>query len=280
MTGKSLNELLEEADRMPEDEGDRLRSEAYLSRTAYLLRERGLVHAAALLLDVELLMFEHRSSGDPFSMTEDNYVTWIVAVLDVEPYLVERFTDERLTEIRSAIEAVTDRQGVGRVRTCRVREALADTPEDWREQLSRQLSGSEISNAARKTRLVADHPQEDGLHFTNEWEQRVYRVLREKQADLPRDSTLGILPLPAFRTLDSTYEPDFLITYNGRAGVIEVDGPHHTGVQRRANDKSREALLVNAGVAWIERIDVRDIKSKEEVRAVVDRLLTRLTERR
>lgn len=278
MSEKSISELLEDTFGMPEAEVERLRSELFLSKAAYLLSQRGNGHAAALLLDVELMTLDRRCTED-YDWLNGGGETWSIAVLDVEPYLVERFTEERLAEITSALRSVGERERVDEVRGCRMREALADPPENWREALLHSLGGTEVTNAARKTRILAGHPQQDGLHFTNAWEQRVYRVLREKQAALPGEQTLGILPLPAFRTMHSTYEPDFLVTYRGRAGVIEVDGPHHAGAQRRSSDASREALLINAGVAWVERIDVRDTTTKEEVEALVDRFLLRLTER-
>ena len=39
------------------------------------------------------------------------------------------------------------------------------------------------------------------------------------------------------------------MTYRGRAGVIEVDGPHHASPHRRASDLSREKRLRSAGIA-------------------------------
>lgn len=72
----------------------------------------------------------------------------------------------------------------------------------------------------------------------------------------------------------STYEPDFLITYRGCAGVIEVGGPHHA--ERVSNGRSRERLLWNAGVKHIDRLDVRDIGSREEGGKVVTNVLKRL----
>lgn len=62
---------------------------------------------------------------------------------------------------------------------------------------------------------------------TNQYEQRVYQVLKQRQAALTDFETIGIMPLGGMRVGKRVLEPDFLITYRGRAAVIEVDGPHH-----------------------------------------------------
>ncbi|MGJ3559480.1 hypothetical protein ACR6C2_15055 [Streptomyces sp. INA 01156] len=145
---------------------------------------------------------------------------------------------------------------------------------DWRKQL-KASNGAQPTNQARRPRLESQHPIEDGLHFTNEWEHRVYVVLRERQAALSDIETIGVLPLPGMRVLGHTFEPDLLVTYKGRAGVIEIDGPHHKG--RRSDDASRERLLRNAGIKHIDRIDVRDSTTKVQVEKFVDTFLKHLT---
>jgi hypothetical protein len=47
-----------------------------------------------------------------------------------------------------------------------------------------------------------------------------------------------------------TWEPDVLVTYKKRAGVLESDDPHHNA--RRAMDKTRDNLWLDAGVAFVE----------------------------
>ncbi|MFH9355047.1 hypothetical protein [Kitasatospora sp. NPDC017646] len=147
------------------------------------------------------------------------------------------------------------------VRSIRARPLVPRVSTDWRDQL-KAASGPRQSNQARRVRLEPQHPMEDGLHFTNQWEHRVYRLLKERQASLPDNDTVGIVPLGAMRVCGHTYEPDILITYRGRVGVIEIDGPHHKG--RRSDGASRERLLRNAGVKHIDRIDVRDSTDRQE----------------
>ncbi|MFD7917257.1 hypothetical protein ACFV30_42415 [Streptomyces sp. NPDC059752] len=151
--------------------------------------------------------------------------------------------------------------------------SVPEVSADWRKQL-RTASGPRPTNQGRQVRLEPQHPMEDRLHFTNQWEHGVYQVLKEQQARLPANETIGIMPLSAMRVRGYTYEPDFLVTYRGRAGVIEIDGPHHK--DRASADKSRERLLRHAGVHYVDRPDVRDTKAKSEVETFVSDFLKQL----
>jgi hypothetical protein len=60
------------------------------------------------------------------------------------------------------------------------------------------------------------------------------------QGELPTDATTSIFPLPLGRVgVGNTWTPDFVVVREGRAGLIEVDGPHHGG--RRAADATPAA---------------------------------------
>jgi hypothetical protein len=189
-------------------------------------------------------------------------------VLVVEPHLYRRYGEAELGNIADAMRAVLTSSGKG-IDIIDVRPTLPrQIGADWRKQLKDDDS-TRPSNHASRIKFEPRHPSEDGLHFTNEWEWRVYRVLKERQAALPDNETIGILPLPAMKVLKSVpVEPDFLITYRGRVGIIEVDGPHHKG--RRSDDHSRERLLRNAGIKQIDRIDVRDVKKEDVEKFVID----------
>ncbi|MGW2930705.1 hypothetical protein ACWDA7_02280 [Streptomyces sp. NPDC001156] len=145
---------------------------------------------------------------------------------------------------------------------------------DWRKQIQ-TANGPKASNQGRKPQLEPRHPIEDQFHFTNEWELDVYRVLRERQESLPDSETIGIMPLGGMRVRGWTFEPDLLITYRRYAGVIEIDGPHHKG--RAAADRSRDRLFLNAGVKYVDRLNVEEVSSRAEVEKFVDNFLTRLT---
>lgn len=42
--------------------------------------------------------------------------------------------------------------------------------------------------------------------------------------------------------------PDFIVIGNGRAVVIEVDGPHHYGRTRKADDEDRDRHWERCGI--------------------------------
>jgi uncharacterized protein YjbI with pentapeptide repeats len=49
-------------------------------------------------------------------------------------------------------------------------------------------------------------------------------------------------------------EADFLICYNGKWGVLEVDGPFHTA-ERRVEEQERERIFKRNGIKVVERFD-------------------------
>ncbi len=245
--------------------------EELLGAAATLLYQQGDVEAALLaaeVITVELVLW---NSGD---YEPDDYRAYCT----VEPQLVPKFTGAVLGRIETAMCTVLPAAATVVVGSIIVRPVIPKPAPNWRDQL-RGVGGPRPTNHARKVRFEAKHPIEDDLHFTNEWEHRVYQVLKEKQAALPDDETIGIMPLCKMRVLGTTREPDFLITYKGRAGVIEVDGPHHEGPKRASNDHSRTRLLINAGVEWVDRLDVRDTTEKAEVQKFVNNFLSRLGRR-
>lgn len=79
------------------------------------------------------------------------------------------------------------------------------------------------------------------------------------------------------RTAQRTFWPDFLVTHRGRAGVIEVDGPHHHG--RAAADQSRDRQLEDAGIVLVERIVVEDVTNETGLDLSIERFLSRLLSR-
>lgn len=263
--------------RTEDDDDDRSfhdSDEYELAQLAVLLYQRGSQRLAALVGECAALHWEFLSSDDPWADAETG------AILEAEPHVVASFTTEDLDEVRNVLQSLvdgTDRQAPSQLRA---RDLKPDVGPNWRAALSNALAAGGASNQARRVKVGESHPEEDGLHFTNRWELGTYRVLKEKQSELPPEETIGIFPLPGARLNDKTWEPDFLVTYKGRAGVIEIDGPHHAGTRRRSNDVSRDRQFRAAGVAYVDRLDVRDTTSRSEVVAFIDGFLKRLLEHR
>ncbi|HLO84744.1 MAG TPA: pentapeptide repeat-containing protein [Nostocaceae cyanobacterium] len=60
-------------------------------------------------------------------------------------------------------------------------------------------------------------------------------------------------------------EADFLICYNGKWGILEVDGPHHTA-ERRVEEQERERIFKKNGIKVVERFDAaRCYQNPDEV---------------
>ncbi|MFD5802525.1 hypothetical protein [Streptomyces sp. NPDC127020] len=259
-----FHEILENPQNYPHEAFLRARAEKVLAISATLLYQRGHEDIAALLAQVDDFTLEFQE--------EDWGKAWYEMILDFSSPLLERFTGEVSERTLSAAREVAEREEYG-INSIRARSVLPEVNLNWR-QLASGSGGARPSNHARKVRVGPTHPQDDGLHFTNQWEWRVYDILRARQQELPDNDTLGIVPLGAMKVRDHVFEPDLLITYRGYAGVIEIDGPHHKG--RSSDDKSRERLLRHAGVKYIDRIDVRDTSTKEEVEKFVTDFLRHL----
>ncbi|MEU6252404.1 hypothetical protein [Streptomyces sp. NPDC047043] len=248
-----------------------LSDDEVIGAASVLMAQRGHAKAAALMLDVTSARIERHTTYEE-SMSHSYEREYQEVILELEPHLIHN-TGYHLKDIKSAFETVG--AGCGRnIDDVFIREVIPRVGPNWREQLARELKGGHQTNQARKVRLEPRHPIEDGLHFTNEWEQRVYQVLKDHQARLPQNETIGIMPLGALRVPGHTFEPDFLITYRGRVGVIEVDGPHHKG--RASADRSRDRLFKHAGVRDVDRLCVEDSTTKEEVEKFVTDFLKHL----
>ncbi|MFD0272363.1 hypothetical protein ACFVHB_00445 [Kitasatospora sp. NPDC127111] len=243
--------------------------EKILAQTAFLMHEQGKSQAAALLLDVEGVEL---APGNSFGDYEE-------AHLVVPPFLVPRFTDAMLESIAPVFERVAYRNGLEDVHGISVIPALPSIGSDWRQELQRRLAGGAVSNQAIRSRSRAVKPaiMRDGCVFDSLEEVRVYEALKRAQAVLPPDATISIFPLPAGRVgAGNTWTPDFLVARGGRVGIIEVDGPQHSG--RRAADSTRDRHWRNSGIVHIERILVEETSDDAELDKLVQVFLKRLRE--
>jgi hypothetical protein len=129
--------------------------------------------------------------------------------------------------------------------------ALPALAADWRAVAARVLEQPR-GNQARRERAEGDHPSEDGLMFASRAELALYRILKDLQRESPVQNTIAVLPLPGARLRDTGVRtPDFVVIGNGRAVVIEVDGPHHFGATRKADDHTRDRHWDRCGVPTI-----------------------------
>ncbi|MCB5179939.1 hypothetical protein [Streptomyces antimicrobicus] len=263
---RSYDEILQNPV-LKDSERERLTAEALVAYISMLLVRRGDVETARLMLLVERWALEWDNEGQEKDL-----------VLDVDPANRGHFTQDVIEKLRAICSEVSDRFKYG-INWIEVRETLPALGPGWRDQFERELKGERPTNQARRLQTGPPRWVEDDLLFTNAGEQRVYRALKHRQEQvLPAEDTIAIFPLPNGRVSKRTWEPDFLVTYKGRAGVLEVDGPHHNA--RRALDRTRDHLLHDSGIAYVDRVPVEALESPKELNAVVDRFLRRLAESR
>lgn len=235
-----------------------------LGTSALLMQHQGATKIAELIADVtsvEIRLWNTQWGEEGYKVT-----------LVVEPGLLPRYDQEALKSIGEAMQLVLRPAGKD-VDEIHVRPELPRLATGWRNQV-RTANGPKPSNQARKPRLEPRQWVEDQLHFTNQYELELYQVLKKRQAALPDNETIGIMPLCGMRVRKRVLEPDFLITYRGRAAAIELDGPHHR--DRASADHSRDRQLRHAGVAFVERLNVEEVNTLDEVEKFVDDFLAQL----
>jgi hypothetical protein len=239
------------------------RADRILAQTTALLAQRGDEQAVALLIDVrsvEFVLTDEEIRREPSSWSDETYIYYFrAAMFDVEDHLIPRFTVEVRERITATLSYVAKRNNEDDIKYVQVRPALPEVDDQWRETYAARLSAEWPTNQARRERGIAQYPTQDGLTFGSSEELRVYRALRRVQDRMPIEDTIAIMPLPGVRLrAGHTWSPDFLVAGRGRALVIEVDGPHHRTVLRRADDGNRDLQWRRCGVPVI-RLPVEDL---------------------
>jgi hypothetical protein len=116
----------------------------------------------------------------------------------------------------------------------------------------------------------------EGFTFRSQEELVVYRALRAAQRRLPRFRSIAIsvnVPV-SVAGRDRPFIVDLLVVHNGRCAALEVDGPSHRG--RWCDDRTRDRLLEDAGIGWVEHVPVEETSDAAELALTVERFLDRL----
>ena len=114
-----------------------------------------------------------------------------------------------------------------------------------------------------------------GVGAEYEWKYLKFRSKTEIKIAEALDRA-GVLFLPNCRARLTTpegrqnKEADFLICDDGKWGILEVDGPHHTP-ERRVEEQERERMFRHYGIMIIERFDSNRCYEKPD--AVVEEFL-------
>ncbi|MFA1538589.1 hypothetical protein [Actinomadura monticuli] len=240
-----------------------------LGQTRHLLGEGGDELAQRLVLQAKLLL--RRDGGYFHPIPDDNWTAASYeAVLEVPPRAEGEYTQEMISRIWAKLETVLkrhDRHDVFGLVTEPMLEPLPAVAPDWRNNAPE--TAVPPTNQARRERADGGYPRRDGLTFTSRAEVVVYELLAGIQRECPPEKALAILPLPGAKLRDAgVRSPDFVVIGNGHALVIEVDGPHHYGTTRKADDADRDRHWDRCGVRTI-RIGTHHVDHPE----ALDRLL-------
>lgn len=233
-------------------------TESMIGAAAEVLYGRGHIQAASLLLDVVGTSHEDaRGHGFPDGA--------IYLYLLVPGSSVGRFDDDVKDQVLEAIRSATQWTGWWPLS---VVVCAAPASGDWRQRITADAMGGPTNS------LMGDFPSCDGLLFRSTAEVNVYEACKRVAAAMPATDRPMILPNARAKVSGCVREPDFLIVYKGRAGVIEVDGPNHRA--RAAADQSRDRLFEDHGVARVDRIVAEDTEDSDALDALVGRFLDKL----
>lgn len=118
-----------------------------------------------------------------------------------------------------------------------VRPRLAEVEEGWRERVRSTLEG----DASNQGSAFGTAPRivHNGLFYRSKSEVKIAKALEQVE---------GVLfwPNSAAMSHGVQKEPDFLIFYRDKSGVLEVDGPTHAG--RAADDSIRDSYFQRHGM--------------------------------
>ncbi|MDM3843931.1 MAG: pentapeptide repeat-containing protein [Aphanizomenon gracile PMC638.10] len=130
--------------------------------------------------------------------------------------------------------------------------------------LSKTSENKNTANKPEKNIDVDNTSNNQGVQFYSNsiihtWENLRFRSKTEIKIAEALDRT-GVLFVPNSLARLNTpkgrenKEADFLICYNGKWGVLEVDGPFHTA-ERRVEEQERERIFKKNGIKVVERFD-------------------------
>lgn len=256
----------------PTADEDTAADAADLGTAAELLFDAGKVQAAALLIDARIAERIYVDTG--FPVVGDGPGTDLFnLVLEVPRFLLRRFNDEVVSDIQDAFNEVQEPNHI-HVVDVRVRAAITPASADWRETLTTRVPPQTTYQANIGPRM-AKPLMEDRCQFRSLGELKVYRGFERARARLPADDSIAIAPNPALVVPNiNTSEPDLVIMYRGRVGIVQVDGPHHN--DRVSNELSRRRVYLHSGIAEVDHLSIEDTENDEDVDVFVTRFLKRL----
>jgi len=239
--------------RLQIEDNDAAKLDIVLGQVHHLLGENGDAHTQGLILGATLAL--RRDGGYFHPVPGDNWTdATYEAVLTVDPQFAPEFTTEVTGRVWEVISSVLTHHGRQDVQSLVIDQAGPQLPAvtaDWRDRAAHAVRTAP-GNQARRERADNGYPTQDGLAFGSQAELIVYQILLELQRESQHQKTFAVLPLPAAKLRDAGVRtPDFVLIGNGRAAIIEVDGPQHYGRTRKADDHDRDRHWDRCGVPTI-----------------------------
>jgi hypothetical protein len=164
--------------------------------------------------------------------------------------------------IREAIAAVLPAYLV--VDDLSVRAELVDVDPGWRRRLLEIARGDGVHNQAPGESAACEW---NGLRFRSHSEVCIAQAL-DRAGALFLPNCRARLGAPPDR---ENREADFLVCYNGRWGILEVDGEPFHPASRAAEDHERDRLFRLQGVPVVEHFDA--VECRRDPDGVVERFL-------
>lgn len=153
--------------------------------------------------------------------------------------------------IENALTAV-----VGHWMLIRAQYKLIEVEKDWRARF--MLEGERFVNQ----NVWAKTPEMwNGLSFNSKAEIEVAKAL-ERAGVMYFPNCVARLGAPGSRQV---YFPDFLVCYNDRWGIIEVDGPkYHTHTNATQDHERRRVIEQHGNIKFFDRFDARQCMNRAD----------------
>jgi hypothetical protein len=256
--------------RLQIDDDDAGKLDLVLGQVHSMLGETGDALTQSLLLSATLTV--RRDGGIFYPIPGDNWnADTYEAVLTVDRSLTHEFTTEVTERIWQLLSTAFRHHGREDVQSLVIEQTAPQLPAisaDWRK-LEAQPPRQPPANQARHEHIEDGYPSQDGLVFGSRAELAVYQVLTEIQRACHVHKAIAVLPLPGAKLRDAGVRtPDFVVLGNGRAAVIEVDGPFHYGKTRKADDADRDRHWGRCGIPTI-RITTEHADDPESLKALL-----------
>jgi len=217
-----------------------------LFNASQILISRAKTQAAGLLAAFSFMLHEAMNDyNDEFTVLETQVA--LRQYEDLREASQSVATRRAFSEIANVIEEIgpLPLQYV-RYITCELDRS--ESPTNWRSDLANSIS---ILNANQAIFTFRDSPKilYEGLSFRSKTEIKLYEAL------LKRGLLVLPLPLAVLGSQRRYKEPDFVVCYKGKCGILEIHGDKWHLPETAAQEHERRREFINLGVNIFEIFD-------------------------